>query len=323
MKRIIVALIVVLLVVAGWTGAWFWGASQITSYAKSLETADGVTTPRVVCADFGVGGFPLGFDVTCTNATVTTGDTVATIAGLKGSMDVYDPLHVLISAKSPATLADSFTGSSSKIDFDSLVASGRLNGWRLARISVVLDKPVWNDVVIEDQPRLIAKADQAEAHLVDLPAKYDGSKHLQALGQYAEIDNLNAPGFAINAGKTTLEGEVSNLPDDVRLYDATLLKRWQQAGGQFTLVSLKGDDGDNRFAATGNLNLDDQGRVGGQLKLNSKGVIERFQDAIPQQLRGVVVGAQAADGSYSQTFNIAAGVVFAGLLPATVIPPVF
>jgi hypothetical protein len=182
---------------------------------------------------------------------------------------------------------------------------------------------VWNDVVIEDQPRLIASADHAEAHLIDLPAKYDASKHLQALGQYAEIDNLNAPGFAINAGKTTLEGEVSNLPDDVRTYDATLLKRWQQAGGQFMLVSFKGDDGDNRFAATGNLNLDDQGRVGGQLKLNSKGVVERVQDAIPPQLRGVVVGAQAADGSYSQPFNIAAGVVFAGLLPATVIPPVF
>ena len=323
MNRFLVALVIFVLVLAGWTGAWLWGQSQITGYAKSLETADGVTTPRVVCGSFGVGGFPLGFDVTCANATITSGDEVVTVAGVKGSMDVYDPLHVLISAKSPATIEDSFTGSSSKVDFASAEASGRLEGWRLGRISVVVDKPVWNDVVIDDQPRLIAKADHAEAHLVDLPAKYDGSKHLQALGQYAEIDNLNAPGFAINAGKTTLEGEVSNLPDDVRTYDATLPRRWQQAGGQFTLVSFKGDDGDNRFAASGNLNLDDQGRVGGQLKLNSKGVVERFQDAIPQQLRGVVVGAQAADGSYSQTFNIAAGVVFAGLLPATVIPPVF
>lgn len=323
MKRIIAAIIVIGLVVAGWTGAWFWGAGQIRSYARSLETADGTTTPRVVCAEFNVGGFPLGFDVTCGSATLTSGDSVVTLAGLKGSLDVYDPLHLLLSAKSPATLADSFTGSSSKIDFDSLVASGRLDGWRLARISVVLDKLVWNDVVIEDQPRLIASADHAEVHVIDLPAEYDGGKHLQALGQYAEVDNLNAPGFAINAGKTTLEGEVSNLPDDVRTYDATLLKRWQQAGGQFTLVSFKGDDGDNRFAATGNLNLDDQGRVGGQLKLNSKGVVERVQGAIPPQLRGVVVGAPAADGSYSQTFNIAAGVVFAGLLPATVIPPVF
>lgn len=323
MNRFLVAIIVVILLAAGWTGAWFWGSSQITGYAKSLETADGVTTPRVVCGSFSVGGFPLGYDVTCANATITSGDDVATIAGLKGSMDVYDPLHVLISARSPVTIEDSFTGSRSKVDFASLEASGRLNGWRLARISAVLDKPVWNDVVIDDQPRLIAKADHAEAHLVDLPAKYDGSKHFQALGQYAEIDNLNAPGFAINAGKTTLEGEISKLPDDVRTYDADSLKRWQQAGGQFTLVSFTGNDGDNRFEATGNLNLDDQGRVGGQLKLNSKGVVERFSATIPDQLKGVIVGAQAADGSYSQTFNIAAGVVFAGLVPATIIPPLF
>ena len=323
MKRIIAALIVIVLVVAGWTGAWFWGAGQITSYTKSLEAEDGVTEPRVVCGGLSVGGFPLGYDLTCDNATVTWGDNVTTVGGVKGSLDIYDPLHVLISAKSPATISDSFTGSSSQVDFASLEASGRLNGWRLARISLVLDKPVWNDVVIADQPRLIAKADHAEAHLIDLPVKYDGSKHLQALGQYAEVDNLNAPGFAINAGKTTLEGEVSDLPDDVRIYDADSLKRWQQAGGQFTLVNFAGNDGDNHFTATGNLNLDDQGRVGGQVKLNSKGVVERVGTAIPDQLRGVVVGAQAADGSYSQTFNIAAGVVFAGLLPATVIPPVF
>src|SRR3954470_5470279 len=107
MNRFLIAIIIFVLVIAGWTGAWFWGSGQITSYAKSLETADGVTTPRVVCAGFSVGGFPLGFDVTCANATVTLGDEVATIAGLKGSMDVYDPLHVLISARSPATIEDS------------------------------------------------------------------------------------------------------------------------------------------------------------------------------------------------------------------------
>lgn len=323
MKRIIAFIVVLIVVIAGWTGAWFWGAAQITQYAKGLETADAVTTPRVTCGSFGVGGFPLGFDVTCADATLTLGDTVATLGGVKGSVDAYDPLHLLLSAKSPLTVVDNFTGSSSRIDFDSLEASGRLNGWRIARVSVVLSKPVWNDVVIEDQPRLIAKADDVEFHLLDLPAKYDGAAHMQALGQYAEIDNLNAPGFEINAGKTTFEGEVSNLPDDVRTYDADSLKRWQAAGGQFTLVGFKGTDGANNFAATGNLNLDDQGRVDGQLKLESKGVVERIGTAIPDQLKGVIVGSPATDGSYSSTINIAAGVVFAGLVPAAVIPPLY
>jgi hypothetical protein len=44
---------------------------------------------------------------------------------------------------------------------------------------------------------------------------------------------------------------------------------------------------------------------------------------LPEAYRGWIVGAQAEDGSYSQTLNIAAGVVFAGLIPAGMIPPAF
>ena len=74
---------------------------------------------------------------------------------------------------------------------------------------------------------------------------------------------------------------------------------------------------------SGAAQLDAQGRVNGQLKLNSKGVVERLGTAIPDQYRGLIVGGQAADGSYSQTVNIAAGVMFVGLLPAGMLSPLF
>ncbi len=323
MKRIIALIIVVVLVIAGWSGAWLWGASQITAQVKALETADAVTTPRVTCGSYFLGGYPFGFDLTCGEATINLADTTVTASGIKASAEVYNPTHILVFAQAPVHVKDEFTGSESTVTFDAASASGSLIGWRIGRVSLVLDKPVWNDSVIPDQPRLIASADHLEAHLVDLPKLYDAANHQQGLGQYVEIDNLDAPGFAINAGKSIFQGELSKLPDDVRTYDASVVKRWQQAGGQFTLVSFKGDDGDTHFEATGNLNLDDQGRIGGQVKLNSKGVVERVGNAIPPQLKGIVLGAQAADGSYSSTVNIAAGVVFAGLVPAAVIPPVF
>ena len=324
MNRIRTLGVILLVVVVAYTVAWFWAAGQITGYAKGLETADAVTTPRLKCGSFGVGGFPFGFDLSCTSATVTLADTTVTLSGLRLSAEVYSPTHVLASAQSPATVEDAFTGSKRRLDFVSAEGSARLTGWRIGRVSVIVEKPVWNDTVLDD--RLIAKADHVEAHLVDLPAKYDSAKGQAALGEYAKIDNLDAPGLEIGAGNTVFEGEVTNLPDDVRTYgDADLLKRWQAAGGQFTLVNLKGEDtaSGERFAATGNFNLDSQGRLGGQLKLNSKGLVERFGAAIPEQFKGLVVGGAAADGSYSQTVNIAAGVVFAGLVPAAVIPPLY
>jgi hypothetical protein len=275
-----------------------------------------------VCGSFAVGGFPFGFDVTCTGATVTYGDTTVTANGLKASAEVYNPTHVLIFAQSPVSVADAFTGSQSRLDFAAANASARLSGWRIARVSVVIDKPVWNDTVLED--KLLAKADHVEAHLIDDPAKHDSEKGLAALGVYAKLDNLTAPGFEIAAGQSTLDGEITGLGDDVRRYgDADVLKRWQAAGGRFDLKSFKGGDGANSFDANGNFGLDSQGRVDGQLKVTSKGLVERFGADIPEQYRGLVLGAQQPDGSYATTVNIAAGVVFSGVVPAAMIPPVF
>lgn len=322
MKRIIALGIVVVLVIAGWTGAWFWGASTITSYAKSLEAADGVTTPKLSCGSFGVGGYPFGLDITCTNATVTYQDTTVTANGLKASAEVYNPTHVLVFAQSPVTVTDAFTGSQSRIDFTSAEASARLSGWRIGRVSLVVEKPAWNDTVLED--RLIARADHLEAHLVDLPAQHDAKAGLAGLGEYALVEGLNAPGFGINAGKATLEGELTKLPDDVRTYgDPDLIKRWQAAGGMFTLTSFKGEDEATSIAATGNASLDAQGRVNGQAKVTSKGLVERIGPALAEPWKTLAVGGQAPDGSYSQTINIAAGVVFTGLVPAAMIPPLF
>jgi len=323
MKRIIILGIVVVIVVAAWSGAWLWGASQIKAYEATLEAADGETTPKFTCATFNVGGYPFGFDLSCDGAIVTLGDQSVTAAGLRASAEVYNPFHVLVFAKSPVTIEDAFTGSKSRLDFASLEASARLTGWRIGRVSLIVEKPLWNDTVLDD--RLLAQADHAEAHLIDLPDLHDAKAGLAGLGQYVEIDNLNAPGFEINAGKATLESDVTNLPDDVRTYgDPDLIKRWQAAGGKFTLKGLKGDDGpDTHFEATGEMALDASGRVGGSLKLSSKGVVERVGPLFPDAWRGLIVGPQAEDGTYSQNLNIVAGTVFSGLVPVAAIPPAF
>ena len=322
MKRIIALGVVVVLVAAAWTGAWFWGAGFVSAQVKSLELADGVSSPKVTCGNFAVGGYPFGFDATCADATVTYGDVTVTATGLKASAEVYNPTHVLIFAQSPVNIADAFTGSQSRLDFDSLEGSARLTGWRIGRVSLIVEKPVWNDTVLED--RLLARADHLEAHLIDLPEQHDAKAGLAGLGEYARIDNLNAPGFQINAGKATFEGDIDKLPDDIRTWgEPDLIKRWQAAGGMFTLKGFKGEDGETHFEATGNASLDAQGRINGQVKLNSKGVVERLGTTIPDQYKGLIVGAPGADGSYSQTVNIAAGIMFVGLVPAGMLPPAF
>jgi hypothetical protein len=322
MKRIIGLGVAVLVVAAVWTGAWLWAAGQIETYVRSMADNDGSAAPRLVCASLGVGGFPFAFDVTCGDAMVSSGDITVTAKGLKATAEVYNPTHVLVFAQSPVSFADAFTGSQSRLDFAALQASARLSGWRVGRVSVVLEQPVWNDTVLGD--RLLASAEHLEAHLVDDPAGHDAAKGLAALAAYARIEGLVAPGFEVAAGEASFEGEVTGLGDDVRRYgDADMLRRWQAAGGRFELSRFTGSDGANRFDASGTFGLDSDGRLEGQLKVTSTGLVERFGTAIPEAYRGLVVGARQADGSYVTSVNIAAGVVFSGVVPAAMIPPLF
>jgi len=320
MKRIIILGIVIFLVIAGWSGAWLFASNEIRKAVVSLADADGETSPKVTCDKLVVGGYPFWFDVVCTGATVTSGDISANVAEVKATTLAYNPTQFLAVAKAPLTVTDAFTGSKSRLDWNSVEASARLTGWRIARISIVADTLVLNDTVAGDN--LIGKASHAEIQVLDIPEQHDAAKGLAALALYAKADDVNAPGFQINDGRTSLEAEISGLSDDVRTYsDPAMLKRWQQAGGKIKLVALKGDDGDQFFNVVGTLGLDGQGKPEGQLTIGSKGLVERFGSTIPDQMRGLVLGAPGADGSYSQTINLRAGVIFSGLIPLGILPP--
>jgi len=320
MKRIVILAVILVVIIGGWSAAWIVISGIIRQNVVALADADGQTTPKLTCANLGIGGYPFYFDVTCDGLTVTSGDLTAGVAQVKASVEAYDPWHAVLLATGPATLADAFTGSRQRLDWQKMEASARLTDWRINRISVIGDALVLNDTVAGDI--LLGKASHAEFHLLDIPSQHDARKHLAGLAVYAKADDLNAPGFQIADGKSTLQAEISNLPDDVRTYgDADIVKRWQTAGGKVTLVDLKGNDGPDNFNVTGNLALDAENRPAGQLTIGSKGLVERFGSLVPDQWRGLVLGSPATDGSYHQVLTMTNGLILSGLIPLGTIPP--
>lgn len=331
MGKFITFIVVVVAVVGLWSGGWLFAASQIRQSVDTLAANDGDTTPKVTCGTLNVSGFPFRFDVECVEATVQSADTTITLAGLRTSVLAYNPTQARFSALSPLTLADAFTGAQNRIDFATAEGSARLTtddpltgltgeGWRIGRISVTADDIAWLDTLVGETP--IMNAAHLEAHLVDIPEQHDASADTAALAAYATLTDTTATRLSIADGELSLEAELSGLPDDVRAYSAPdVLSRWQQAGGQLKLVALKGTAGEEFIESSGNFALDGGARVDGQLALRHRGLVERLGGLIPEEWKPIVLGGQAEDGSYAQTLNIRAGVVFAGLLPVSVIPP--
>jgi hypothetical protein len=321
-RRIIILGIVILIVIGGWTAGWFYVAGQVRENVMALANADGTTTPRLTCDRLDTGGWPFWIDATCTNFTLTQGDVTATLPVLKASLLAYDPREIVLFATTPLTVSDAFSGSRHTLEWSNLEASARLTGWRIARISIVGDDLALSDTV--GDPISLGTAKHAEFHLVDNPGGYNAQKHLAALRAYVAVQNLAVPGAGITAGNATFDAGISNLPDDVRTYgDPALLRNWQAAGGKVTINDFSGQDGANNFNLTGALSLDAQGRPAGQLKLSSKGLIERFQNLVPAQMRPLILGNPAPDGSYAQTFNLTNGVLLSGIVPLTGLPSVY
>lgn len=320
MKRIIFLAAAFVVVILAWTAGWLFVAGEVKKHVASLADADGVTNPKITCAELWTGGYPFAMDVNCKGATLQSGDLTAQIAEVQASALVYQPTHVLIFATSPLTLKDAFTGSEQRLDFTQAQASARLNGWQIARISVHVENPAFYNTMPSDE--LLAKASQVELHLIDIPEQHEPAKGLAALAIYMPAENVVVPGLQIADGKVSIEAELNGLPDDVRLLaEPDAVSRWQAAGGVLKLVNVQGNDGDSFVKASGNLQLDSQMRAEGQVQLTSKGIVERLGDKLPPQLRTIMLGQQAPDGSYGQTINIRAGVVLVGLIPVGIIPP--
>ena len=334
MRKFAALMIAIILVVGLWIGGWFWAAAEIRNQVALLAENDGETKPKITCGTLNVSGFPFRFDIECTDGTLSELDTTITLAGLRASVLVYNPTHLLVSAKAPLSITDAFSGAQSRLDFTGLQASARLAsrdilegftgvGWRIANVSLVADGVSWNDTVVGDMLRM--SADHLEAHLVDLPEGRDKTAHTATLGAYATLANLTLPQLGVTAGQSTLEAKLDQLPDDLmELTSPDAIRAWQARNGKLTLVKWQGTqpDPDEKFEVAGELGLGPTGLTDGQVTYTTRGVLDRLlAPTVPPLQIAAFKGMPNADGTSTNTLAIADGrVTLAGFLIAEFLP---
>ena len=331
MKKFVFLIAAVAAVLALWSGGWFYAAGEVRSTVASLGQADGEANPKITCTTLNVTGFPFRFDIDCVDATMVSGDVTVGLAGFRASVLAYNPTQARVSALAPMTIADAYSGARSRVDFSAADGSARLiaddlwaglsgQGWRIARVSLVAEDVDWIDTLVGETQ--VMRANHVEAHLLDIPEQHDPTAGTAALAAYAALTEAAAPALGIAEGEATLEAELTGLPDDLRRLAADdVVRSWQAAGGQLRLIGLKGSAGEEFVETTGTIGLDSAARLDGQIALRSRGLAERLGTLLPENLRPLILGGQEGDGSYSQTLTIKAGVVFSGLMPVAMIPP--
>lgn len=335
MRKFAALLIAIILVVGLWIGGWLWAAGEIRNQIDLLAQNDGEANPKITCTTLNVSGFPFRFDVECVDGTLTQLDTTVTLSGLRASMLVYNPTHLLVSARAPLTLNDAFSGAQSRIDFKTFTASARLTsrdviegftgaGWRIATIAVDAAGVTWNDTVVGDMLRM--SADDINIQLRDLPDGRDKAAQTAALGAYVALANLTLPQLNIAGAQSSLEAKIDQLPDDLMaLTSPDVIRQWQARNGKVTLVKWDGSQptpGES-FNISGEASLDAIGRANGQLTYTTRGVLDRLLAAyqVPPLQIAAFKGMPNADGTSTNILGISNGkVTLAGILIAELLP---
>lgn len=336
MRKIVALGIFVFLLMGAWAGGWVWAAGQVRQQIVQLADNDGESAPRLSCGTLGVGGFPFRFDVTCEDARLESGDETVTLKGVRASVLAYNPTHVLFSALPPYAMSNAFTGSSSRIDFKTLRGSARVVtddlvkglsgvGWRVGRVSLVVDDLVWNDTVISDV--LQASATHIDVQLADMDAARNRDAGTAGLGLSVAAEGLTAPGLAIANATTTLGATLTGLPDDLMVLanDPDPVRNWQRRGGVFTLAEFTGSQPDPQqdFKLSGEATLTDAGLLNATVAYSGKGVADRFAGLIPPPQLALLKGRQDAGGHFDNAFGIVDGKLKLLTLSLLDIPPLW
>lgn len=321
-KRIIILGTVILFVVLGWVGGWFFIAGQVRQQVEMLALADGETSPQLVCGTLDVGGFPFRFDVSCNAASLVSGDTLVEVPGIRASVMVYRPTHLVASALGPARISDAFTGIEQELAWSAMEASLRLDNWRIARLSLTGEAVEWSNALFGNS--LIARVPRLEAHLIDIPEQHNAETGRSALAAYLRLADIEAPGLEVTQTNAELEAEVTALPDDIRNWGAApFLPDWQQAGGVLRLVGIRANDGSSDLEAKGELSLDASGYPTGSISIDSLGVAERIGPFIEEPWRTLVLGVPGAEGRHANQLTFANGGISSGLVPIASVPSLF
>jgi hypothetical protein len=286
MRRLVAALIIVVIFAAGWVGGWFWLAQWIDRHADPALQRIAERGIEVDCPNRAVVGFPFALRVACGETAVaerSTG-THADLAGATGGASVFHPMTAKLALQSPVR-----------------VESPLLNGpvelrWTDAAVDVGLGMNGPKDVVFDASdllgaftvpgyPEQTVAATSAKARLAPSPdggstvaltftdlAFTSGGTRFPPLTGSANAE-LSVPPHALAAGRAGIE-----LPVEARG------------------IQVMVESGGARFMIEGDLSLGPGGVVDGTIVIRIAG-IEAFHDfiaSLPEQLQrasnGVIAG---------------------------------
>lgn len=271
--KFITLLVIVLLLVAGWCGLWFYAAGvaeQAVAGWKQREAAAG----RIHrCASEEIGGFPFRIELNCARAdselrALTPPLQIKTV-GIHAAAQLYQPNLLIAEIEGPMTFGD--TGQPPYFQATWSLAQASLRGTPSVpeRMSIVLDRPVFS------QPGAVSPLGQAtrmELHGRIAEGTVQQNPVVEAVLRLTEA---SLPGIGVLAA-VPINGEITaqlrGLRDFAPKPWAERFREIQAANGRIDVAQARLEQSETLAVGAGTISINANGRLEGQLRLTVVGL---------------------------------------------------
>lgn len=323
----------VVLVIAGWSAAWFYGQSVLREQLDRQIVRMADQGLDVSCADLAIAGYPFRYEVSC--ADMRSADrrgTAASLGGLNAVALIYNPWHVIFEAKSPAAMSVPVNGLEGGLTWQTARASVKFSDNALGSFDAVIDKPeAAFDTALA---RGLFAAEKSEVHLRKQP------ESAATLESFVTVQDLSLKSLPELQQTISLRSHARIEGGTALLAGADLVSLVRAQGGELPveLVLTEILLGAGKATASGNLVLSGDGTLSGSLELNlgnPDALLDSVKPLFPPEdqtfslLQNVVKSLEPAarevDGVRTITLPVSVdrGMVRIGFLPLGQIPPLF
>ena len=255
-----------LLLVAGWSAAWYVLAGRIDAEADRWLAREAEQDRRHDCADRRVGGFPFRLEIGCRSVTSTVpanrGELVVRTGAVRAVAQVYSPGHVIAEFDSPVAITSPDLGAVTAT-FALAQASYRGTLDAMTQLSLVVDGL---GVRLGEAAEPASTAAHVELHARPTPGRPANARDFDvALAAEALRVGPSAP------AKLALQTTAFAVPDRWR-GAADTLRDWQARGGRLGLSAGRAEIGKVLAQGTGSATLGADGRPNGRVELDVVGL---------------------------------------------------
>ncbi len=259
------------LVALAWSIGWFAVRNGAESALDKWLAAEAANGRNWTCADRQIAGYPFRIELNCSSLRFRSGPVTGSTGPLQAVAQVYQPRHIIAEVQGPLRTSDG------RVTVDAgwrlLETSIRASRDGLRRASLFVEAPEMR--VTGATPETFTVSGQSlDAHLRPNPgrAASDGAVDLAARAAGVRLPALDALVGGAEAADLQTDLTITEAQGFATGFGIPEVERWRAAGGVAEVLLFSLNKGERRAEAKGNLRLDEEHRLQGQLTLAGRGL---------------------------------------------------